>query len=159
YSGHGAQIPAYGATGEVDHLDECLVPWDFDWNPAHAVRDKQFVEFYSQLSYDARFVAIFDCCHSGGMSRDGGPRVRGLSPPDDVRHRMLEWDARRGWIDRPLKVPNRSLASSRARDAFLGASGATYRLGRGVALRGLPNKAFDRERQTLKHHGPYLPVI
>ena len=33
YSGHGAQIPAYGAHQEVDHLNECLVPYDFDWSP------------------------------------------------------------------------------------------------------------------------------
>jgi metacaspase-1 len=49
YSGHGAQIPTYDVHGEVDHLDECLVPYDFDWSPEHAIRDKQFVEFYSQL--------------------------------------------------------------------------------------------------------------
>src|SRR5262249_38421489 len=46
YSGHGAQIPAYGVRDEPDHLSECLVPYDFDWTPDHAVRDKQFKEFY-----------------------------------------------------------------------------------------------------------------
>lgn len=47
YSGHGAQILAYGAKEEVDHFDECLVSYDFDWSLAHAMTDNQFVEFYS----------------------------------------------------------------------------------------------------------------
>jgi len=160
YSGHGAQLPTYDFRGEVDHLDECLVPWDFDWSPAHAIRDKQFVEFYSQLPYRSRFVAVFDCCHSGGMSRDGALRVRGLDPPDDIRHRALAWNAALGmWQDRALVPPNRSLARSRAGDVYLGARRASYRIGRGVALRGLPNRSYDHERRELGHHGPYLPLI
>ncbi len=160
YSGHGAQLPTYDFHGEVDHLDECLVPWDFDWSPTHAIRDKQFVEFYSQLPYDSRFVAVFDCCHSGGMSRDGALRVRGLDPPDDIRHRALEWNAELGmWQDRALGTPNRSLARSRVGDAYLGAGRATYRFGRGVGLRGLTNRSYDRERRELGHRGPYLPLI
>src|SRR6185369_3917963 len=59
YSGHGAQIPVYGGNGEVDSMDECLVPWDFDWTTERAIRDKQFLEFYSQLPYDCRFVSVF----------------------------------------------------------------------------------------------------
>jgi arylamine N-acetyltransferase len=66
YSGHGAQIPAYGVHQEVDHLNECLVPYDFDWSPDHAITDKQFVTFYSQLPYQSRFAAIFDCCTPAG---------------------------------------------------------------------------------------------
>src|SRR5207302_243143 len=49
YSGHGAQMPDYGAKEKVDHLDECLVPYDFDWTPARAVTDIQFHELYTQL--------------------------------------------------------------------------------------------------------------
>ncbi|HEV8436914.1 MAG TPA: caspase family protein [Methylomirabilota bacterium] len=160
YSGHGAQIPSYDARGEVDRLDECLVPYDFDWTPAHAIRDKQFLEFYSQLPYTSRFVAVFDCCHSGGMTRDGGLRPRGIDPPDDIRHRALEWNLELGmWQERAFRSPNRSLARSRNGDAYLGEEGATYRLGRGVSLRTLPNARYDRERRALRHHGPYLPVI
>ena len=92
YSGHGAQLPAYNAKERVDHVDECLVPWDFDWSEAHAITDKQFVNLYSQLPYAAQFVAIFDCCHSGGMTRDGSYKARGITPPDDIRHRMLKWN-------------------------------------------------------------------
>ena len=28
------------------------------------------------------------------MTRDGSARVRGLTPPDDIRHRALEWDVK-----------------------------------------------------------------
>ena len=160
YSGHGAQIPSYSISGEADHLDECLVPYDFDWTPEHAVRDKQFVEFYSQLPYGARFVAVFDCCHAGGLTRDGGPRVRGLNPPDDIRHRALEWDATVGmWRDRTLRPGGKALIDTPKSDVYAGADGDTFRFGRGVALRGLPDKVYDRERRELRHRGPYLPII
>jgi metacaspase-1 len=160
YSGHGAQIPAYGPHQEVDHLNECLVPYDFDWSPEHAVTDKQFVDFYSQLPYGSHFAAVFDCCHSGGLTREGGLRPRGIDPPDDIRHRALRWNRRlEMWEERSLPSPNRTLAASRAGVQFVGQSGATYRLGRGVSLRGLPNRAYDRERAALRHLGPYLPII
>ena len=159
YSGHGAQIPAYDVKGEPDHLDECLVPYDFDWSPDHAITDKQLVKFYSQLPYDSRFLAVFDCCHSGGLTREGR-RARGIDPPDDIRHRALQWNLELGmWEDRPLPSPNPSLAQSRDGQMYLGARRATYRLGRGVALRGLPNAQYDRERKALRHKGPYFPII
>jgi len=144
YSGHGAQIPSYSAHGEVDRLDECLVPWDFDWSPEHAVRDKQFVEFYSQLPYSSRFVAIFDCCHSGGLTREGGLRPRGISPPDDVRHRALLW--------------NESVGRWQVRGEVTRAR-PTYRMGRGKRLHQLSDARYDRERAALHHRGSYMPVI
>src|SRR5215471_1074031 len=148
YSGHGAQIPSYSALGEVDRLDECLVPYDFDWNPQHAIRDKQFVEFYSQLPYSSRFVAVFDCCHSGGMTRDGAQKVRGISPPDDIRHRALQWDESLcRWDARPLPDQGRRTPQPQ------------YRLGRGNQLQGLTDAQYDREREALGHAGPFLPVI
>ena len=161
YSGHGAQIPAYGVSDEVDHLDECLVPYDFDWTPQRAITDKQFLDLYSQLPYDSYFAAIFDCCHSGGMSREGSRRVRGITPPDDIRHRALKWNAAlQMWEERALDSPNRSLEKDKdAGTAYLGSSGASYRLGRAVGLRSLPQKDYDRLRKALGHYGPYLPVI
>ncbi|MGO4330269.1 caspase family protein [Cupriavidus sp. 2TAF22] len=160
YSGHGAQMPVYGPSDEVDHMDECLVPYDFDWTPQHAVTDKQFAELYSQIPYDAYFAAIFDCCHAGGMTREGGRRVRGLTPPDDIRHRALRWNpSLQVWEDRPLPSPNPSLTDSRQGVDFLGSDGATYRMGRAIRLRTLPQKTYDSVRSKLKHHGPYLPVL
>lgn len=160
YSGHGAQIPSYGPRDEVDRMDECLVAHDFDWNPEHAVTDNQFFDLYSQLPYDTRFMAIFDCCHSGGMTREGGRKVRGLTPPDDIRHRALKWNAElQMWEDRPLESPNESLRKWKGGKQMLGERGATYRLGRAVGLRSLPKNVYDRTRKELGHEGPFLPII
>lgn len=160
YSGQGAQMPVYGASDEVDHMDECVVPFDFDWTAQHALTDKQFVNFYSQLPYESYFAAILDCCHSGGMTREGGGRVRGITPPDDIRHRALRWNAElQMWEDRPLPSPNPSLMKNKAGESYLGASGARYRIGRAIGLRALPQKQYDAVRRATKHNGPYLPVI
>lgn len=160
YSGHGAQIPGYGIKDEPDHVDECLVPYDFDWSPEHAIRDKQFCEMYSQLPYDSYFVAMFDCCHSGGITRDGGPRIRGLTPPDDIRHRALRWSGREQmWVPRDFPEINPSLAQKRIGADYAGSNGATRRLGRAMTLRTKPNDEYNRTRRELGHHGPYLPVL
>lgn len=157
YSGHGAQIPGYGIGEKTDRQDECLVPFDFDWSRDRAITDDWFYDLYSQLPYDSYFVAILDCCHSGGMARSGGAKVRGLDPPDDIRHRMLRWDLdREMWVQRDLTPLNPDLASDKA---YTGKSGADRRLGRSVALRTLPNRKYDRVRKELNHHGPYMPVI
>ena len=160
YSGHGAQIPGYGDKGEPDHIDECLVPVDFDWTPAHAILDKQFCELYSQLPYASEFVAMFDCCHSGGLTRDGGPRIRGITPPDDIRHRALRWDAdEKMWVPRKFPPLNPSLADKKEGRDYLGSSGAMNRLGRAAGLRTLTNRSYGATRKTLGHHGPYLPIL
>ena len=96
---------------------------------------------------ESRFAAILDCCHSGGLTREGGLRPRGIDPPDDIRHRALRWNRRlEMWEERRLPAANRSLASD---PRFVGRSGATYRIGRGVSLRGLPNRAYDRVVQDV----------
>jgi hypothetical protein len=168
YSGHGAQIPEYGEKNEVDHVDECLVPYDFDWSRGKAITDVQFHELYSQLAYDTSFLAIFDCCHSGGMTRDGGPRVRGLAPPDDIRHRMLRWNPKEQmWEQRQLEPDNPDVEKWKKKGAkkekrsvdFAGLSGATRRLGRAMTLRSLPDKEYDATREAFGHKGPYLPVL
>jgi hypothetical protein len=160
YSGHGAQMPGYGVKGEPEHVDECLVPYDFDWSPAHAIVDTQFCELYSQLPYDSYFLAIFDCCHSGGLTRDGGPTVRGITPPDDVRHRALRWlPKEQMWVSRDFPSLNRSLAEKKESQDYMGRNGATRRLGRAMTLRTMSNSEYDSTRKTLGHLGPYLPIL
>ncbi len=116
----------YSPSGAPDSVDECLVPYDFDWTPEHAILDRQFSQLYSQLPYDCYFVAMLDCCHSGGMTRDGGPRIRGLTPPDDIRHRALRWEASEGmWVPREFPPLNGSLSKSKNGADYLGDNGAT----------------------------------
>jgi metacaspase-1 len=163
YSGHGAQVPDYNSDEVIDHTDETFVPFDFDWNNRSTyLTDDDFSDFYAQLPYETAFIAFLDCCHSGGIARAGGAKVRGLNPPDDIRHRMLQWTP-----DLELWEP-RKLAEERELPKFLedtkaytGKSGASNRILRGVPLRTLgKDKAPDDMRDTeLGHKGPYLPLI
>lgn len=156
FSGHGAQIPAYGDDEVVDHLDECLCPHDFDFTPERAIVDNWFYELYSQLPYDARFIATLDCCHSGGLTRAGQQRVRGLDLPDDIRHRALRWDSElQRWVPRELPAVN----AFTKRPEYAGPDANTRRIGRAVPLRSLSDRAFNQVRTNLGHNGPYLPML
>ncbi|TAJ17100.1 MAG: caspase family protein [Planctomycetota bacterium] len=170
FSGHGAQLPSYGQGDKVDRMDETLVPWDFDWTIERSLTDDAFHELYSQLPYGLRFLTIFDCCHSGGMTRDGGPRVRGLTPPDDIRHRALRWNAEvEMWQERELEATNEAFLDKHAERALDGARGReervsrnarmTNRLGYSMCLRELDTARFNRRRKALGHSGPYMPLL
>ena len=87
-----------------------------------AVADDEVYMLYSQLPFDMQFAMIIDCCHSGGIHRHGGARVRGLNPPDDIRHRELKWDQEADmWVERDFKPLNRQFSSQASvNDAFFG---------------------------------------
>lgn len=158
YSGHGAQVPNYGPDDEVDHVDECLVPHDFDWSPEHCILDDKFRDLYAQLPYGSFFTAILDCCHSGGMTR-GAIRVRGIDPPADVRHRMLEWGDDGSWGPRALTATYPSMGTREEQVLYAGSNNATRRLGRAMGLRALAESKYDKVRKEYDHHGPYFPVL
>lgn len=159
FSGHGAQMPGYGWGERIDHADECLVPVDFDWTVDRAILDDQLFAWYSQLPYDVRFAAMFDCCHSGGLDRGGIGRVRGLHPPDDIRHRGLRWDAASGeWVGRDLPAWGGGLGAAKQAE-FFGAGGAVRRLGRAAVLRRTMDAGFQAACRELGHRGPFMPVI
>jgi hypothetical protein len=139
------------------------VPYDFDWSLERAITDNDFFRLYSELPFSARFSAILDCCHAGGMTRDHGlrdgvPRMRGLTPPDDIRHRQLQWDGEQQcWSSRSLRPI--SVRYRRTADApMTGLGRATYRLGRGMRLRGSLNRATE-QRLISQQRGLYLPVL
>jgi hypothetical protein len=163
YSGHGAQIPDYNSDEIIDHTDETFVPYDFDWeNKETHLTDDDFSDLYAQLPYGMTFAAFLDCCHSGGMTRAGGAKVRGLNPPDDIRHRMLRWDPEdEVWVPRDLGKERQLPRHLRETVAYTGKNGATNRILRGVPLRTL---ARDKKHRDLRerehgHEGPYLPLI
>lgn len=163
YSGHGAQIPDYNSDEVIDHTDETLVPYDFDWdNRRTHLTDDAFSDLYAQLPYETVFAAFFDCCHSGGMTRAGGAKTRGLNPPDDVRHRMLRWDPDEElWVPRELDKERDLPRYLRGEPAYTGKNGATNRILRGVPLRTLARdkETRDLRERALDHAGPYLPLI
>jgi hypothetical protein len=160
---HGATIAEYGENLEPDRKTETLVPWDFDWSPERAIVDDQIFAMYSQLPYRTRFAMILDCCHSGGMHRQGGARVRGLNPPDDIRHRELKWDrATDMWVSRDFKRLNRQFSSQPAANAaFFGADGTSTRIGRASLVRSQAEQEYRRHKRRAgsSRIGPYLPLI
>lgn len=162
YSGHGAELPHYGADGQPDRSDETLVPVDFDWQPEHAFTDKEFYRYYSQLPYDANFVAIFDCCYAGGMAR-GGRTVRGIDPPDDVRHRMLRWEPRHQmWVPRDFAEQAAQAGRAFLPDRAAPADAIQLRrhgLGEAKALWTDSEPAFKAATAAYGHAGPYVPLL
>jgi hypothetical protein len=162
YAGHGARVPEYGELGEPDHLTETLVPYDFDWTPSHMVSDDQIYEFYAQLPYGTQLLMVIDCCHSGSMHRQGAARARGITPPDDIRHRELKWDRdEQMWVERDFDAINPDF-SRRVEDerAFFGRNLATVRLGRAAPLRIGDIKNYETSKKASAGPvGPFLPLI
>jgi hypothetical protein len=158
YSGHGIRLPAYGAAGIVDRIHECLVPHDFDGSLESAVSDEHICGLYSQLPYETFFAMVLDCCHSGGVSRSGGPRARGLDPPDDIRHRMLYWDRKlQMWRER--KFEPLAAEADEQRDRRFAGDGASFRLGRAIPFRQLSGRDYRAVQAERNNRGPYMPVV
>ena len=164
YSGHGARIPEYGENFEPDHHVESLVPWDFDWSPEKSISDDQIFGLYSQLPYDCRLAMIFDCCHSGGMHRDGGLRPRGITPPDDIRHRELKWDSKtQMWVSRDFARINEKFTPTEGLGGRLlraGKAPANALAGRRCCAASRPrNMPASSGEDEAMARGPYLPLI
>jgi len=161
YSGHGAQIPSGHGDYEIDTNDECLVPYDFDWTIERAYTDKEFLELYSQLSFGVNFITVFDCCHSGGLTRSNGAKAKGLNPPDDIRHREIKWDKHREmWIERKQKLLKEKYFKNKKDDPALykGLNGKTNRLGRAIPLWD-DVKDHEIARKKYNARGPFVPII
>jgi len=158
FSGHGAQLPVYGGDGQrVEAVHETLVPHDFDWSRGQAFSDQQFATLYSQLPDGLNFLGVFDCCHSGGLTRGGSQRVRGLNPPDDIRHRMLRWEpAMKMWVPRDFGRPGGS--GHKAGGSRTPAS--TLRLGAAQTVDGAAGDARRLQAAAeYGHQGPYRPTL
>ncbi len=69
YSGHGAQVKN-SKSKEADGLDEVILPYDAVLK-GKLIRDKELRDLFAAITAKgAEVVAIFDCCHSGSMTRD-----------------------------------------------------------------------------------------
>jgi hypothetical protein len=165
FAGHGAQVPGYGRDSEVDRLDECLVPYDFDWKPGDGIADDELAALYGQLPYGCQFTIMLDCCHAGGMARGTALRARGLAPPDDIRHRMLRWDRdSQMWLPRERLVhvtpqEEKKVARASDRPSWLGESGSVRRMGRGTSLWTPSATEYRQAKAANDHRGPYVPVM
>ena len=84
YSGHGAQLPDYNAAEKIDHVDECLVPYDFHWTQDSAITDDDFLQYYSALPLRREVL-----CHLRLLSFrwiDAGRRAQGSRDGSARRH-------------------------------------------------------------------------
>lgn len=79
YSGHGDQVPDRDGD-EADGYDETLVPADVSESGDNQVTDDEVGRFIDRLmaKSPASVTIIFDCCHSGTISR--GPKARRVPP-------------------------------------------------------------------------------
>ena len=77
YAGHGSRVPN-SLSGEVDKIDESMVPSD-TWQPGvEDLRDKQLASIFNKfIDKGVKLTVIMDCCHSGSLSR--GPNDPGKS--------------------------------------------------------------------------------
>lgn len=165
YSGHGTQLPTYGSSGEADRMDETLVLYDFDWDDENThFTDKLFRQFYSHLPFDpnghgAKLTVMFDCCYAGGMARGNG-RVRGITPPSDIRHRMLRWDPYAGDWDRRVYSAGsdgRDFSEQESNVRELTRTRSTQ--GAAIGLRPEKKAQLQRQGKLYGHHGPYMPLM
>jgi len=84
FSGHGIQQPARDPEGEIDGMDEVFMPRDVRimargeraWPNGYV--DKDIKQDLDRIRASGAFVwALFDCCHSGTITRDVAQAMRG----------------------------------------------------------------------------------
>ena len=77
YSGHGSEVKNSLSTRQEGFFDEAIVPADAI-NGAKYIRDKELgVIFNKILDKGALLTVVFDCCHSGSLSRG----IPSIDPP------------------------------------------------------------------------------
>ncbi|MDR3713366.1 MAG: caspase family protein [Puia sp.] len=90
YSGHGSQVKNSLSATKADKLDETLVPADTWKEGVRDIRDKELSKIFNAfLDKGVKLTVIFDCCHSGSISR--GPN---LLPGKRRFVPAADWDAK-----------------------------------------------------------------
>lgn len=116
YSGHGTYLPNRASSGEVDGVDECLVPYDFDWSHDHLILDDDLGKIADSLSAKGAIpIFIIDACHSGTILRDmlqarKTKKVlnRMLPPPIDIAARIKR-GIKRGTLAKSIENNNSAI--------------------------------------------------
>lgn len=99
YSGHGTQLATRDEIGEVDGMDEAIVPYDYDWDNVDSfITDNEFNNLFRQVPEGVQFIWVSDSCHSGGLTKQlfkrsaDSPALdiipRFLMPPADISWRV-----------------------------------------------------------------------
>ncbi len=89
YAGHGSEV-RNSLSFEADKKDQTIVPANFWKEGIRDIRDKELSKIFNDfLDKKVKLTVIFDCCHSGSISR--GPNVR----PEGLRYMPMEnWDSK-----------------------------------------------------------------
>ncbi len=162
FSGHGAQLTQYDAKGEPDHRAETLVTHDMNWRENVGITDKDLAQLYAHLPFASRLYFIFDCCHSGGLTR-GAHAAKGIVPPDDVQHRSLKWDPQSNlWVSRQIDLTG--MLASQDRNAkniakFFGKDQSTHKFGRAISRWYADGDHAQQLAKQHKHFVPFNPVV
>jgi uncharacterized caspase-like protein len=91
YSGHGTQVPDTGGD-EADHLDEAIVPWDFDGSKDSVITDDMIYDCFKKYYREGMVIDfIYDSCFSGGMERA-------------IHHKFIPVDSRYSHLPRATKL-------------------------------------------------------
>lgn len=104
YSGHGAQYPSRGGSGEIDDLLEVICPCDFNWDEDKMITDKQFVSLFSKIPNGTKMLWLCDSCHSGDLTRSIYP-MRGYRGPT-VIYRTIPIPADIAWRYKTVVLKN-----------------------------------------------------
>jgi hypothetical protein len=162
FSGHGAQLTQYDAQGEPDHRAETLVTHDMNWQNNVGITDKDLAKLYAHLPYKSRLFFIFDCCHSGGLTR-GANTAKSIQPPDDVHHRALKWDPKtKLWVHRSLDLTKMLAGQDHPSDLtkrFFGEDRATQKFGRAISRWSDDGDNAKDLTKQFKHYGPFNPIV
>jgi hypothetical protein len=164
YSGHGLQMPVYGKNEQPDRMVEALVAADFDGTLDNCITDRDFSAFYAGLPRGSTVIIALDCCYAGGLTRKGEMNVRGINPPDDIRHRMLKWDAKSEmWIPREFVrlIPGKKATTEQPkwRVGVSGKSGCVARIGSSIDHRRMTDDHYDKLRSATGWQGPFQPLV
>ena len=162
YTGHGWRDTAGSSPAYY------LIPCDVRETAvrARALRAEDFAAEIAALQ-PKRLLVLLDCCHAGGMVRVSGSGVRGLTPPDDIRHRAIRWDKdAQMWLPREKfeSAPKRGSstmdsADLQKKELWVGQSGSVRKLGRASGLWMKDSRKFDATRKQYGHKGPYTPIL
>ena len=69
YAGHGSEVKN-SLSFEVNKMDQTIVPSDTWKEGIRDIRDKELSKIFNQfIDKDVKLTVIFDCCHSGSLSR------------------------------------------------------------------------------------------
>lgn len=84
YSGHGGRARTiFPKAKEAEGIDEALVPTDIGSNEGRYLRDLELAKLLGRMVDKGLLVSVtLDCCHSGGMTRTGGAKKRGILGTD-----------------------------------------------------------------------------